>query len=74
MAYPPLAALRATRVDWTARIGPLPNHLVDAFRRTGTPIAHVLISLLGLFLAVAGWTLPYSSVFTRADQLGQLKG
>jgi nitrate/nitrite transporter NarK len=34
-------------------------------------IAHVSISLLGLLLAVAGWTLPYSSVFTRADQIGQ---
>jgi nitrate/nitrite transporter NarK len=48
-----------------------PTVLLILFAGQAPSIAHVLISLLGLLLAVAGWTLPYSSVFSRADQLGR---
>ncbi|GHO96519.1 hypothetical protein KSF_065670 [Reticulibacter mediterranei] len=82
----PLGGLLLTRRSWQlhllrlsgllAWIGLLvlilcPTILQMLFAEQAPPIAHVLISLLGLLLAVAGWTLPYSSVFTRADQIGQ---
>lgn len=82
----PLGGLLLTRRAWKfhllrlsgllAWIGLLvlilcPTVLLILFAGQAPPIAHVLISLLGLLLAVTGWTLPYSSVFTRANQIGQ---
>jgi len=48
-----------------------PTFLLMLFAGQAPPVAHVLVSLLGLLLAVAGWTLPYSSVFAHADRIGQ---
>lgn len=48
-----------------------PTALLLLFAGQAPPVAHVLVSLLGLLLAVAGWTLPYSSVFSHADRIGQ---
>jgi MFS family permease len=48
-----------------------PTFLLMLFAGQAPPVAHVLISLLGLLLAVVGWTLPYSSVFSHADRIGQ---
>jgi hypothetical protein len=48
-----------------------PTFLLLLFAGQAPPVAHVAVSLLGLLLAVAGWTLPYSSVFSHADRIGQ---
>ncbi len=48
-----------------------PTFLLMLFAGQAPPLAHVLVSLLGFLLAVVGWTLPYSSVFSHADRIGQ---
>jgi MFS family permease len=48
-----------------------PTALQMLFAGQAPPVAHVLVSLGGVLLAVAGWTLPYSSVFAHADRIGQ---
>ncbi|GHO98678.1 hypothetical protein KSF_087260 [Reticulibacter mediterranei] len=48
-----------------------PTALQMLFAGQAPPVAHVLVSLGGVLLAVAGWTLPYSSVFSHADRIGQ---